>query len=530
MFLKQINFFKNSWFLYKDFPGIVRTNNAFVNALWTMKTNGYSDLQITKDWIFLQGKKIVKFEPWHKINHNYFLYAIFLSIYSNNNSILGFLTEKIYNYVKHIMGNKEWAEVDIEELEKEIEKTYENRWNSKELKSLIKKILSVFQKYEVPFYPKGYKAEQGEANLIRPIESEYYDRMYDDVKLIVDGLYRIKEAEELFYNTYLYDFEEKKFFDFSFKKNINGTNYSFRGVMDVIEGEVSFTIRLIWEPLPIDNLFVYSDAFVKNDLLDIFSKKEGLIIVSWPTGSGKTTLLISMLEHMNQHDDLNKVVFTLEDPVEYYFSSKQYFFLQKNVWKDIKDFEDGIMVSLRKHPDVVMVGETRNTATVNWLLTASETWHLAISTLHLTHPRDVITRIKSLAWENKDMVLNQLSKSLIAIINVNLLKVEKEFKDQETGEIKKQIVTVPYYEILKNSPITESIIGRGDVSSLKNMFFEVQNINKGVSLPRELYLLRLNQKYPELFPKEVLERITDAESLEDMENKYAHIGIFRDYE
>jgi hypothetical protein len=69
--------------------------------------------------------------------------------------------------------------------------------------------------------------------------------MYDDVKLIVDGLYRIKEAEELFYNTYLYDFEEKKFFDFSFKKNINGTNYSFRGVMDVIEGEVSFTIRLI---------------------------------------------------------------------------------------------------------------------------------------------------------------------------------------------------------------------------------------------------------------------------------------------
>jgi hypothetical protein len=128
------------------------------------------------------------------------------------------------------------------------------------------------------------------------------------------------------------------------------------------------------------------------------------------------------------------------------------------------------------------------------------------------------------------MVLNQLSKSLIAIINVNLLKVEKEFKDQETGEIKKQIVTVPYYEILKNSPIIESIIGRGDVSSLKNMFFEVQNINKGVSLPRELYLLRLNQKYPDLFPKEVLERITDAESLEDMENKYAHIGIFRDYE
>lgn len=530
MYKNQISFFKNSWYLYKDFPWILKAFTTLTLATEVMKTKGFSDLQITNEGMFLQGAKIKKFNsPFQDLNNEYFLYAVFLLMNQENITTFKYLTETLYNYIKTIVSQKVGAETDIEFIEKLLEESYEQRGNEKTLKGVVKKILNVFLKYEVPYYPIGYKASDGVQGLIQTTEAKYYDLMEAEITKIVEGLYSLKESEELFYENSLKNFETKKFFDFSFKQNIGNETTSFRGIMDIIGNNISYTIRIIWKPLPLEQLFVYGDSLLRDTFLDMFTKKEGLIIVSWPTGSGKTTFLMSMVEHMNKEDSINKVVFTLEDPIEYYFNSKKYFFLQKNVGIDINNFEEGIMVALRKHPDIIMVGETRNKETVHWLLTASETGHLSISTLHLTHPRDVITRIKSLAGENKDMVLNQLSKSLVGIVNVNLLKIEKEVQN-ENGEKVKQTMIVPYYEVLKNSPQVEVLISRGDVESLKNIFFEVRNINEWTTFPRELYLLRLNQKYPDIFTKEIIERNSDQEVLEDMQNKYAYISVFNPYQ
>ena len=106
----------------------------------------------------------------------------------------------------------------------------------------------------------------------------------------------------------------------------------------------------------------------------------GLVLMTGPTGSGKSTLLAALLHDINQHCEGH--LLTLEDPIEYEHAPLQCLIHQREVGRDTPDFESGLRAALREDPDVILVGEMRDAATMRLALTAAETGHLVLSTLH----------------------------------------------------------------------------------------------------------------------------------------------------
>ena len=142
------------------------------------------------------------------------------------------------------------------------------------------------------------------------------------------------------------------------------------------------------------------------------AREHGLILVTGPTGSGKSTTIASLLQWMNEN--LVRHVVTIEDPVEYQFTSKRCHFTQRQVGRDTGTFATGLRSALRQAPDVIFVGEIRDYETALTALQASETGHLVVSTLHSEKVADTMERYLNLfpAADEKhgvNLLANQLS-------------------------------------------------------------------------------------------------------------------------
>jgi twitching motility protein PilT len=117
----------------------------------------------------------------------------------------------------------------------------------------------------------------------------------------------------------------------------------------------------------------------------------GMVLVTGPTGSGKTTTLAAMIDHINQTRSAN--IITLEDPIEILHPDKRSIVSQREIGTDTRDYAQAMRRVLRQDPDVILVGEMRDTETVEAALTAAETGHLVLSTLHTTNATETINRI-----------------------------------------------------------------------------------------------------------------------------------------
>ncbi len=157
---------------------------------------------------------------------------------------------------------------------------------------------------------------------------------------------------------------------------------------------------------------------VFKQLLDL---PNGLILVTGPTGSGKSTTLAAMVDYVNTHQ--KEHIITIEDPIEFTHSSKQCLVNQRQVHRDTHDFAAALRSALREDPDVILVGEMRDLETIRLALTAAETGHLVMGTLHTSSAPRTINRIVDVfpAGE-KNMIRNMLSESLQAVICQTLLK------------------------------------------------------------------------------------------------------------
>ncbi|MDR3491236.1 MAG: type IV pilus twitching motility protein PilT [Gammaproteobacteria bacterium] len=153
-------------------------------------------------------------------------------------------------------------------------------------------------------------------------------------------------------------------------------------------------------------------------LLDL---PNGLILVTGPTGSGKSTTLAAMVDHINMTQSSH--IITIEDPIEFVHSSKKCLVNQRQVVRDTHDFANALRSALREDPDVLLVGEMRDLETVRLALTAAETGHLVLATLHTSSAPRTISRIVDVfpAGE-KNVIRNMLSESLQAVICQTLLK------------------------------------------------------------------------------------------------------------
>lgn len=148
---------------------------------------------------------------------------------------------------------------------------------------------------------------------------------------------------------------------------------------------------------------------------------KGLVLVTGPTGSGKSTTLAAILNHINEH--MNKHIITIEDPVEFVHKSKNSLINQRELGASTKSFERALKSALREDPDVILVGELRDLETIRLALTAAETGHLVLATLHTSSASKTIDRIIDVFPEgDKAMARTMLAGSLEAVVTQLLVK------------------------------------------------------------------------------------------------------------
>ncbi len=172
---------------------------------------------------------------------------------------------------------------------------------------------------------------------------------------------------------------------------------------------------------------------------------DGLILVTGPTGSGKSTTLASILNEINQTEE--KVMVTIEDPIEYLFKDRKSFIIQREVGEDTKDFSSALRAALREDPDIIMIGEIRDPETAKIALQAAETGHLVFSTMHTINTKETLNRfIGMFPLENRDQIRMMLANSLVAIFSQRLVP-----RRDRKG-------VIPLVEILVNNPLIKEAL------------------------------------------------------------------------
>ena len=155
-------------------------------------------------------------------------------------------------------------------------------------------------------------------------------------------------------------------------------------------------------------------------LADFCDERDGLVVVTGPTGSGKSTTLATMIDRINHSRDGH--VITIEDPIEFIHRADRCFVHQRQVGRDARSFNDALVESLRQDPDVILVGEIRDLATVRTALRAAETGHLVFTTLHAGDCAGAIERLISVfPADEQDSARHQLALVLRGIFAQHLL-------------------------------------------------------------------------------------------------------------
>jgi twitching motility protein PilT len=173
------------------------------------------------------------------------------------------------------------------------------------------------------------------------------------------------------------------------------------------QGKLAATIRLLNSHIP-----TLEALKLPSVLRELSEKPRGLILVTGPTGSGKSTTLAAMVDHINETQ--SRHIITIEDPVEYVYQTKKCLIHQREVGMDTRSFADALRSSLREDPDVILVGEMRDYETMSAALTAAETGHLVLSTLHTTGAAQTVDRIVDACPSGTQ---NQIRIQLAGVLN-----------------------------------------------------------------------------------------------------------------
>ncbi|WP_163101779.1 type IV pilus twitching motility protein PilT [Peribacillus alkalitolerans] len=178
---------------------------------------------------------------------------------------------------------------------------------------------------------------------------------------------------------------------------------------------ISLAIRVVPTKIP-----TLEELQLPDILKQVAEKHQGLVLVTGPTGSGKSTTLASMIDYINKK--LKRHIITLEDPIEYLHKHGSSVIDQREVGFDTKNFANGLRACLRQDPDIILVGEMRDLETISTAITAAETGHLVLGTLHTTDAPATIDRIIDVFPPNQQpQVRVQLASVLNSIVSQRLL-------------------------------------------------------------------------------------------------------------
>jgi twitching motility protein PilT len=222
----------------------------------------------------------------------------------------------------------------------------------------------------------------------------------------------------------------------------------FRCNVYVQRDSYAMVLRIV--PLEIHSI---EELGLPKALDDLAKPKQGLVLVTGPTGCGKSTTLAAMIDLINATRHANIV--TIEDPIEFVHSDKLSVVSQREVGIDTESFYDAMKYVVRQSPDVILIGEMRDTETMRVALSASETGHLVFSTVHTTSAADTVERIVSIfPPHEKSQICLRLSTSLLGIVSQKLVP-----RADGTGR-------VPAVEVMINTPTVAKLIEEGRSSQI----------------------------------------------------------------
>ena len=266
--------------------------------------------------------------------------------------------------------------------------------------------------------------------------------------------------------------DEVQDIDTAFEWETEGVNFRLNIFRD--RDGLAFVMRVLASDIPsIQEVGLPSDKIWQ----DITALKRGLVLVTGVTGSGKSTTISSLINHVNLYRKTR--IITLEDPVEFLFKSESSMVSQRQVGQDVPTFSGGLRSALRENPDVIFVGEIRDTETASLALSAAETGHLVFSTLHTRDAKGALSRIVDMfpSEQTKSLCL-QLSFSLSFVLSQKLVP-----RADGNGRVLAM-------EVLKNIPALGNLIRSGN---WQQVYSTMETQSKEGMMTMEQHLLHLYQ-------------------------------------
>jgi len=256
-------------------------------------------------------------------------------------------------------------------------------------------------------------------------------------------------------------------------------------------GEHCLSMRYVKTKIP---------SFEELGLLEILKRiaesPRGIVLLSGPTGCGKSTTLAAMVEHINAN--FKKHVITLEDPIEFVFEDNQSVIEQREIGLDTLSFEYGLKHILRQDPDIIMIGEMRDAVSFSAAMSAADTGHLVLSTLHTTNAAQAVGRtLDFFKPDERDQIRRQIAATLQAVVCQRMVNTIN-------GSV------TPALEIMINTPTVKKLLEEGRLEKLPAAIETgiedgMQNFNQA------LYNLVKERKITE---KEALAKATNPQALE----------------
>lgn len=235
------------------------------------------------------------------------------------------------------------------------------------------------------------------------ITMDYPRLMPPDTRALLEEVMNDQQKEKFF---------EKGEFDMSFSIPELGR---FRVNAFKQRGTVSMALRLVGTSVP-----SVEELGIPDSVIDLYNRKRGLVLVTGPTGSGKSTTLAAIIDKVNKNRECH--VITLEDPIEYLHRHDKSMVNQREIGLDSQNYASALRAALREDPDVILVGEMRDFETISVAITAAETGHLVLSTLHTMGAANTVDRIIDVFPPHQQQQIRvQFANVLEAVISQQLI-------------------------------------------------------------------------------------------------------------
>lgn len=221
-------------------------------------------------------------------------------------------------------------------------------------------------------------------------------------------------------------------------------------------------------------------------LKQLVKRRKGLILVTGPTGSGKTTTVAAMINEVNH--TARKHILSIEDPIEYVHKGVNCLFSYRNVGEDTKTFNNALKSALREDPDIIFIGEMRNTETMEIALEAAETGHLVIGTLHTNSASQTINRIVgSFSGAKQDQIRNQIAITIEGVISQILLT---KVNGGRVAATEIMVATPAIRNLIRENKIhqlnSQMMIGQ-TLTGMKTMIQSLEALIKNKTISQEEY-------------------------------------------